>query len=143
MSSTIKTKKGFCIDCKDGKEKPLTAKRCQTHYWKHREKVNKEKNKDKKAWKAEKRKELNVFFANQILALPNNCEECNASLKYWKTSKLIKATIAHILPKRENGFPSVATHPMNRMFFCPDCHTNFDNGDSKDAEKMKSLPIIS
>lgn len=37
QNSTIKPKIGQCIDCPPGTpEKPLTAKRCSTHYWNHR-----------------------------------------------------------------------------------------------------------
>lgn len=32
----IPIKKGFCIECTDKVEKPLTAKRCQFHYWNYR-----------------------------------------------------------------------------------------------------------
>jgi len=37
MNSTIKIKLGQCIDCPpDSKEQPLTAKRCNMHYWNYR-----------------------------------------------------------------------------------------------------------
>lgn len=32
----IPIKNGFCIDCTDKVEKPLTAKRCSFHYWNYR-----------------------------------------------------------------------------------------------------------
>ena len=32
----IPIKKGLCIECTDKVEKPLTAKRCQFHYWNYR-----------------------------------------------------------------------------------------------------------
>lgn len=36
-TSSIKPKKGFCIDCpEDSPERYLTAGRCKAHYWKHR-----------------------------------------------------------------------------------------------------------
>ncbi len=39
-TSSIKPKKGFCIDCpEDSPEVFLTAKRCHNHYWKHRANV--------------------------------------------------------------------------------------------------------
>jgi DNA-directed RNA polymerase subunit M/transcription elongation factor TFIIS len=41
----ITPKIGKCIDCPDSADdKPLTAGRCQTHYWAYRKKVNDEKN---------------------------------------------------------------------------------------------------
>lgn len=43
-NSTIKPKKGPCIDCPEGSpEKYLIAKRCESHYDFHRAKVNAEK----------------------------------------------------------------------------------------------------
>ena len=64
-------------------------------------------------------------------------------MTYWIKSKFWRAIIAHILPKREvGGFPSVATHPRNRMFYCPDCHTDFDNKGSDHVSQMKSLPVM-
>ena len=49
----MKNKKGFCIDCTEGsEEKFLIAKRCETHYWKHRKKINTEKTKSKPMKKA-------------------------------------------------------------------------------------------
>jgi len=39
----IKQKTGVCIDCDNGKIVPLIAKRCQYHYWKHRDSLKKKK----------------------------------------------------------------------------------------------------
>ena len=140
----MKKKKGICRCCppERGEQYLYSKGLCQSHYWQENAKKNAEKNKEKNAWKEEKRKELNIFFASQILEVPRCCEECGADLTYWKNSKLWKAIIAHILAKRENAFPRFALHPKNRMFYCPDCHTNFDNGDSNHAKQMKSLPLM-
>ena len=54
MNTTIKQKLGICTDCNDGKQKPLTAKRCLFHYQKFRAEQN--------AWKKEKRAEMNGFL---------------------------------------------------------------------------------
>ncbi len=54
----VRIKTGICIDCSDGKEKPLIAKRCRTHYWQHRKAVKNPKT----VWKEEKRKELKKFL---------------------------------------------------------------------------------
>ena len=133
----MKRKTGKCIDCPpDAPATYLIAKRCQKHYWIHRKKVNQDKPK-------KERPDLKTYFANQILQIPTKCEECGADLTYWK-KQMPKAIIAHILPKRvTGGFPSVATHPANRMFFCPTpCHADYDNKGNDHALKMKSLPII-
>ena len=137
----MKPKIGHCIDCHDGSpKKPLTAKRCEFHYRKHRAEVcaAKAKNKAKRAKKAE----LTVFFASQLLETPNRCENCGADIQFWKRVNP-RILVAHILPKREvGGFPQVSTHPLNRVFLCPDCHTNFDNKGEAFALTMPALPII-
>lgn len=137
----LQPKLGKCKDCPpDAPNKPLTAGRCNTHYWAYRAKVNADKPsaKAKKAKKAD----FNVFFASEMLNIPANCEECNADIRYWR-GKFARMLIAHILPKRERGgFPTVATHPKNRMFYCPDCHTDYDTKGVEFAEQLKSLPIM-
>lgn len=137
----MNVKTGKCLDCpQDAQEQPLIAKRCQRHYWEHRAKINAKKPKAKA--KFERAKTLGVFFANQTLTMPLNCEECNALLPK-SPDWLRRACIAHILPKREiYGFPSVAIHPQNKIFLCPDCHTNMDNLGVDRILKMKTLPIM-
>ena len=51
---------GECIDCEDGKEVPLTAKRCSYHYKLHRHQINEAKNagKEKKVPKPIERKPI-------------------------------------------------------------------------------------
>ena len=141
--STIKPKRGRCIDCPPSSpEKFLTAGRCPFHYKLHRNEVN--KNKKHNIAKREKKQDLNVFFASQILQIPACCEECQNDIRYYRANKnLNRSLVAHILPKREKGgFPSVATHPLNRMFYCPDCHTDFDNKGVDFAMQLKSLPLM-
>ena len=137
----MKAKKGKCVDCPSGTpEKYLIAKRCEFHYKLHRNKVNagKKHNVEKREYK----KELNVFFASQILQIPPCCEECGDDIRYWR-EKNPRMLVAHILPKRPNGgFPSVATHPLNRVFLCPDCHTNMDLKGKDFVKKMKTYPLM-
>lgn len=45
-NSTIKPKKGQCIDCPPDSESYLTANRCQHHYWTHRASLKPVKIKD-------------------------------------------------------------------------------------------------
>lgn len=54
MQSSIKQKSGICLDCTDGKEKPLTAKRCQLHYRIYRA--------EQSEFKKKKRAEMNAFL---------------------------------------------------------------------------------
>lgn len=137
----IAQKFGRCIDCPNGSpEVPVVAGRCQKHYWPYRNKVNEEKRRNKP--KNGQKQELAIFFANQALQRPKCCEECGGILP-TSPAWMVRATIAHILPKRPDfGFPSVATHPTNKMFLCIDCHTNFDNLGEIFIVKMKLLPVI-
>lgn len=137
----IKQKIGVCVDCPDGSgSKPLTAGRCQSHYWLHRQKINAAKPKAKA--KQERGKELNVYFANQVLTMPERCEE-SGQLLPRSPAWMRRACIAHILPKRPDyGFPSVATHPQNRVFLHPDIHTNMDNLGESYIVKMKCFPLM-
>lgn len=54
MRSSIKQKSGTCIDCTDGKEKPITAKRCQLHYRIYRA--------EQSEFKKQKPAEMNAFL---------------------------------------------------------------------------------
>ena len=117
---------------------------CQNHYWSENAKKNAEKKKKNGTAKAKAKtaKDLNVFFASQLPEIPEKCEECSSSLK-WQKMNNFKSIIAHILPKRKvGGFPSVATHPKNRMFLCLDCHANMDNKGSDFVKNMKCFDLI-
>lgn len=136
--SSIKPKKGKCIDCgPDATEQYLTAKRCKNHYWQHRNKVN--SSKPKKVDKYSERKELDKWFAHQISIMPRYCEECGDYLNPYAPWGA-KSYIAHILPKRH--FKSVMVHPDNRMFLCVQCHTNLDNWPAKKVIEMKIMPLL-
>lgn len=137
----IKPKIGECKDCPAGSaHKPLTAGRCQNHYWEYRRSVNSKK--PKAVAKKLHKEGLNVFFASQILTMPSTCEESGKPLPkspLW----MRRACVAHILPKRPDyGFPSVAMHPMNKIFLHPDIHQDMDNFGESYVLKMRSLPIM-
>lgn len=94
----------------------------------------------------QKQNELNVFFADQALQVPERCENCNKRLNAFHAWSRRFVT-AHILPKADNYFPTVATHPMNRMFLgvtmfseC-NCHTMWDNGDAETRKGMRCYKI--
>lgn len=100
-------------------------------------KVSKNKKRDAEA--IVKKKELNLFFADQILQIPRCCENCGEPFGYipaWQR----KWVIAHILPKAT--FKSVATHPMNRMFLCimsdHNCHDNYDR---RGQDHRRIMPV--
>jgi len=165
----MKTKTGKCGLCSDNAEKPITGKfyfdsqsnittnkldavdlnsfgMCEHHYWAYnRKKGIKKASKSKSGIeKKNKKAELNVFFANQLPQIPNNCENCQTDITYYRSNKnMWRSLVAHILPKRDNyGFPTVATHPQNRVFLCPTCHGNYDNLGSDFAKSMQCLPIM-
>lgn len=138
--SSIKQKTGQCIDCEDGPDKPLIAGRCQFHYWKHRNKVKADADKCKEpdADKQAQQKALDLWYHNQIQQLPECCENCEAPLNRF-APWAAKAYIAHIVPKR--NFESVKIHPLNRVFLCLICHTNYDNWSEAKVQKMAVIPI--
>lgn len=155
--SSIKPKIIPCIDCVeqgDNEPKPTTAKRCEYHYKIFRAKVNAEKAKSKsikkpmwtksQAVKKAGDTSLGNWFKIQIENCPPKCEECGVGIwKYINMGSFWPSTlIAHILPKKKSQFPEVATHPNNRMFYCPSCHENFDKKGESHIIKMKSLPLI-
>lgn len=141
----IKPKEGACEVDGCGYFGVLIAKKCKTHYWQHRASVkkNSSSNRLKMAEKKERQKDLNEWFEKQIAQIPTYCEECGTNLGGWR-QVMPRAIIAHILPKRltAGGFPSVATHPMNRMFYCPDCHNRYDNRGWSHVPTMKSYPKV-
>ena len=139
----LKSKEGVCVVC-NCKRLIYSKKMCQSCYWKDNEKKNteKKKNNGKAKEKSKTIKDLNVFFASQIPEIPNDCENCEGSLK-WQKQNRFKSIIAHILPKRKDGgFPSVATHPKNRMFLCSDCHANMDNKGKEWVQQMNCFPLM-
>lgn len=145
-NSTIKQKTGTCIEENCSYSGVLIAKRCQQHYWQHRSGLKKDKPSkpliSSQTTNTDDYKSQNTWFCEQIAQIPQCCEECGKDLtrlKLWRP----KIIIAHILPKRKvYGFPSVATHPENRMFYCWDCHTDFDTKGSDHAKKLKTLPLM-
>lgn len=80
---------------------------------------------------------LQNFYGAAMLELSKSpfCAECEA----WIPSTYYRAAIAHILPKRkEYGFPSIASHPLNKIFLGAGCgcHKKYDNTWTE-ASKMK------
>lgn len=66
---------------------------------------------------------------------------CNCGGRSLKNDdKRWKYSAAHILPKRPSMFPSVATHPLNVLELCWQCHHDFDSSWDK-ASKMPCFVI--
>lgn len=134
----IKQKIGQCIDCEDGPNKPIIAGRCQYHYWGYRNKVTTDKRKQSDLSEEcdQKQRALDSWFANQVNNLPKHCENCGKYLNPYAPWGA-KTYIAHIVPKR--NFESVMCHPLNRMFLCAICHTNYDNWPEV---KVMAMPVF-
>src|SRR5574344_2227557 len=130
-----------CKDCNyTGK---LISGRCQSHYWKYRAKVKQQKNKEVNTQeKPTKDKAISDWFKMQKTQIPEHCEECGKSISVFKRGQFWTALIAHIVPKRLSKYPSVATHPLNRMFFCDSCHYKYDNKVGDEILHFRSLHMI-
>lgn len=138
--SSIKPKKGICIDCgPDSHENYLTKGRCKTHYWRHRHAVKEAANKLSEGYQDQiaHQKALDKWFATAIAQMPRCCEECDERL-YIFAPWAAKAFVAHVLAKAI--FTSVRTHPLNKIYLCLICHTNFDTWGEDKVQKMKIFP---
>ncbi len=144
-NSSIKPKSGACEVGGCSYEGVLIAKKCKYHYWQHRASVKKDKPLErlKMTEKKKRKNDLDKWFEKQIAQIPEYCEECGTNLGGWR-QVMPRAIIAHILPKRKGfgGFPTVALHPMNRMFYCPDCHNRYDNRGWSFVQTMRSFPEV-
>src|SRR5438270_13547789 len=69
----------------------------------------------KERWFQERRKEMSGF-----------CKNCGKPSSK-NSNEYFRFSIAHILAKRKNMFPSVALHPDNWIELCNDCHRNPDD----------------
>lgn len=118
-------------------------------YWQQRRdlKLKAAHGKDEKATETkQQKKETAQWFGAQTLTAPSRCENCGAPLQ-GTINFHGRAHICHIVEKsKQNGCPSVATHPMNRWFGCLRCHTGYDDAMAgKDYHiiiEMKVWPII-
>ena len=88
------------------------------------------------------RDKLNAWFESiekkECPGLFTHCWECGAKI----LKAFIRAAIAHVLPKRKNQFPSVATHEKNYMILGAGCgcHNKYDKS-WEDAATMKVWPM--
>ena len=86
---------------------------------------------------------LDKFYDDALMNAPFHCENCGADLR---ESVLInpRVIVAHILPKKSSigGFPSVATHPMNKFYAYSKCHNGYDEQGSDFILQMPLLQIL-
>lgn len=72
---------------------------------------------------------LDKWFEARRKEMTGKCLFCGGKTEV-KNDETYRRSIAHLLPKRKNQFPSVATHPDNFIELCfygNSCHTNLDN----------------
>jgi len=100
----------------------------------------KQKQKIKDA-KPDKEKQLQ-WFKERVAQFTGKCSECGGSTNK-KNFQFAMMACAHILPKRSNMFPSVATHPDNWIELCVTngCHHKYDRS-WEDAMTMKIWPLV-
>jgi len=104
-------------------------------------KVSEKKKQQDKESKPEKEKQVQ-WFKDRVKEMSGKCTNCGGSTSKNNPSLAIMA-IAHILPKRKNMFPSVATHPDNWIELCVTngCHHKYDRS-WEDAMTMKIWPLV-
>lgn len=129
---------GVCPNCTDNKPKKLIDGLCTIHYYSRLNyrsaKKSIEKNKDVK-------QALTLWFNEKLEFAPRCCENCDTPL-YESAMINPRAIVAHLLPKRANKFPEVATHPDNCAYLCQRCHTKYDSDDIEFIINMPLFPEI-
>lgn len=105
--------------------------------------IAKQSEKKKEQLKEEKpKRDLQTkWFKDRVAASKGKCIECGSKINKSNFSFAIMA-VAHVLPKRNNQFPSVATHPDNSLELCVTngCHGKYDRS-WEDAAQMKCWPL--
>lgn len=149
FNSSIPVKMGECIDCNDGIDRYLIAGRCQSHYKRHRAKVNQEKKKrrlsptdalEKTFGMGKPQSELFMWFAEKMKTSDPVCENCGCKINRYNQEEW-HGSQAHLLPKAH--FDSVKTNPLNHLVLCRYgnfCHAKYD-GSWDAASKMPVFPI--
>jgi len=88
--------------------------------------------------------ELQKWYKGRQRFLTGECIKCKEKYNHRTLAFAIAAT-AHVLPKRKNMFPSVATHPCNFIELPASCgcHNWYDNKASWEEIKESSIwPIV-
>jgi len=82
------------------------------------------------------------WFKDRISEMQGKCMECGEPINKHVFSFAIMS-IAHVLAKRDNMFPSVATHKDNSIELCVKngCHDRYDRS-WEDAAQMKIWPVV-
>ena len=109
---------------------------CFNHWKQSRAKTWNNNSKKRKAERHEIAGDTDAgFLMNLIHTAPDNCQNCNESLLYWKRNN--DPTIcAHILEKARREFWIVSANKKNIVFICASCHHSFDNSGEDWFEKQ-------
>jgi hypothetical protein len=124
-NSTIKYKRGDCIDCPKSKNPQyLYAKgRCKFHYDLNRSKERREKKKTQQADTGVLRGELELF--EKLWAeRPRVSFLTGEPIKISRSSKFWYNIFAHVLSKKK--YPQFRYEEWNIVFLTPDEHYSFD-----------------
>lgn len=79
------------------------------------------------------------WFRQQVKYMPDYCEETGLKLER-NIFKYAICSVAHILSQQQ--CPSVALHPLNRMFFEPVFHVKFDRMSWEERQQLGCWPKI-
>ena len=145
--SSIKQKMGVCPDCKGERIVPVIAGRCQFHYKIFRGKINKDKRDAKNLSNGIDNQlestKLQAWFLARMKEMTGRCMECGEPLNK-NVYKYAICSIAHVLAKRDNMYPSVKYHPDNwiELGATCGCHDKFDKSNWNELREWKILPII-
>lgn len=126
--SSIKQKIGVCLDCTDGKEKPLIAKRCQNHYWAHR---NKLKGGSKLIPRVSKKKQAQDKIYNSVLRpqYMKSHKKCEANLS---GCSIYSIEIHHTYSGKDRAKYYLETSTW--MAVCRNCHNEIHDNPKKSRE---------
>lgn len=100
-----------------------------------------EKKKKQLAESKPDRDKMQKWFEARVKESKGKCQECGAKINKENFAFAIM-TVAHVLPKRNNMFPSVATHKDNSLELCVEngCHGKYDTS-WENATQMKIWPV--
>jgi|SRR5882724_9615 len=110
-------------------------------YWKQRRDAKLKQTTSLSEIKREKKADLSAFYIAMAAKAPTTCENCNTSLQATINFHP-RAHIAHIVPKGQDGCPSVATEPFNCWYACLDCHTFYDKQPADLVATMHVIPKL-
>lgn len=135
QNSTIRNKTGRCLDCpSDSPEKPLIAKRCQTHYRSHRAKISQEKKAKKEetaAWKEKKRKEMNAFLNKPRKPIPKVSKKRAVENAKYTVQKIV------FMSKPENKICPVTGQPTTDVH-----HVMKRIGFADEWARINNVPLL-